>query len=113
MMIRIGSGRHTATTGRRFAPEDAKNRFGKRTDGTVARSLGRANARFDARSFLGFSIFDSRFLFFSSFDLIRFDDDDDDDDAGDDDDDADYDRKSRAIVGGGARNDDAAGEPKG
>jgi len=49
--------------------------------------------------------------------LIRFDDDDDDDDAGDDDgkrdDDADYGRKSRAIVGGDARNDDAAGEPKG
>jgi hypothetical protein len=94
--------------------------------GNNGRSVARTHARFASLrraqkllryGFLGFSIFDSRFLFFSSFDLIRFDDDDDDDDAGDDDgkrdDDADYGRKSRAIVGGGARNDDAAGEPKG
>jgi hypothetical protein len=64
-MIRIGSGRHTATDGSAIR--------GKQ------RALGRANARtlrFDARRnsydtvFWDFQFSFSRFLFFSSFDLI-------------------------------------------
>jgi len=62
MMIEVDDDSDRAVTPRRVGDS-----LRAREDSRGKRSLGRSVAR----SFLGFSIFDSRFLFFSSFDLMR------------------------------------------